>query len=132
MAAPARHSRSYDPRRGLQRRTARVNRRLLDGPGAEVNCNQRIRKNPWNTVTCRLGVVSITHMNALATETNLYHPAKSLTVPPRLEIIGADKEDAVPMFAIHRRTHVLGRAIAAILPAAPITDTTAALIPARP
>lgn len=83
-------------------------------------------------MTCRLGVVSITHMNALATETNLYHPAKSLTVPPRLEIIGADKEDAVPMFAIHRRTHVLGRAIAAILPAALITATYAALIPAGP
>jgi hypothetical protein len=36
------------------------------------------------------------------------------------------------MFAIHRRTHVLGRAIAAILPAALITATYAALIPAGP
>jgi hypothetical protein len=59
-------------------------------------------------------------------------PGQKLTVPPRLEIIGADKEDAVPMFAIHRRTHVLGRAIAAILPAALITATYAALIPAGP
>src|SRR5882724_4559647 len=58
--------------------------------------------------------------------------AKSLTVPARLEIIGAGKEDAVPMFAIHRRTHVLGRAIAAILPAVLITATYAALIPAGP
>jgi hypothetical protein len=59
-------------------------------------------------------------------------PRKSLTVPVRLEILGARKGDAVPMFVIHRRTQVLGRATAAILSAALITATYAALIPAGP
>ena len=38
----------------------------------------------------------------------------------------------MPMFAIHRRTQVLGRATAAILSVALITATYAALIPAGP
>ena len=42
MAAPARHSCSYDPRRGLQRRTARVNRRVLDCLGVEIMAIARI------------------------------------------------------------------------------------------
>jgi hypothetical protein len=55
-----------------------------------------------------------------------------LTAPARLDILGQAKGDAVPMFAIHRRTQVLGRATAAILSAVLITATYAALIPAGP
>ena len=38
----------------------------------------------------------------------------------------------MPMFSIHRRTQVLGRAAAAVLSATVITATYAALIPAGP
>jgi hypothetical protein len=66
-------------------------------------------------------------------ETNLCHqPRKRLTLPARLDTLGQAKGGAVPMFAIHRRTQVIGRATAAVLSAALITATYAAVIPAGP
>jgi hypothetical protein len=47
-------------------------------------------------------------------------------------MFGQAKGDAVPMFVIHRRTQVLGCATVAILSAALMTATYAALIPAGP
>src|SRR2546423_6478432 len=55
MAVPARHPRFYDPRRGLQRRTARVNRRLLDCLGVELMPTARIGPAGFEPATCRRG-----------------------------------------------------------------------------
>ena len=57
---------------------------------------------------------------------------KNLDCSARLEMFGQAKGDAVPMFVIHRRTQVLGCATVAILSAALMTATYAALIPAGP